>query len=150
MSLEDAYSIALQVIQQAVNVLALWSNKELANKLPVTKDKESAAVTRAKKILSWNDSCKIEFLKSLFDSVKLESGQDNQHQTHYWYPQEIADNYPRIPYPQDNQPIESDFGDLKEEVKSVIFSLDSEDLENLSLLSFIFSSIVLKFYYDSS
>ena len=137
MSHEDAYSIALQVIQQAVNVLALWSNKELANKLPVTKDKESAAVTRAKKILSWNDSCKIEFLKSLFDSVKLESGQDNQHQTHYWYPQEIADNYPRIPYPQDNQPIESDFGDLKEEVKSVINSLDTEDWENLSLLTLI-------------
>ncbi|MEO0934831.1 MAG: type III-A CRISPR-associated protein Cas10/Csm1, partial [Cyanobacteria bacterium J06641_2] len=62
---------------------------------------------------------------------------DNQHQTHYWYPQEIADKIPHIPYPQDNQPIESDFGDLKEEVKSVINSLDTEDWENLSLLTLI-------------
>ncbi|MEO0842443.1 MAG: type III-A CRISPR-associated protein Cas10/Csm1, partial [Cyanobacteria bacterium J06643_5] len=137
MSHEDAYSIALQVIQQAVKVLALWSNEELANKLPVNKDKESAAVTRAKKILSWNDSYKIESLKSLFDSVKLESGEDNQHQTHYWYPQEIADNYPRIPYPQDNQPVEGDFNGLKGEVESVINSLDTEDWENISLLTLI-------------
>ena len=54
----DAYSIALQVIQQAVNVLARWSNPDLASRFDVSKD-EFPAVTRAKKILSWDCSCKI-------------------------------------------------------------------------------------------
>ena len=133
MSHEDAYSVALQVIQQAVDVLARWSNPGLASKFKVSKD-EFAAVTRAKHILSWNNSHKIKPLKSLFDSVKLSRGQDK---VYYWHPQAISNNYPRIPYPQDTQPVEDDFGELKEEVKSVISSLNAEDWENLSLLTLI-------------
>ena len=132
MSQENAaYCAALQVIQEAINVLAQWSNQPLASH---SDSQESDAVKRAKYILSWNNSHKIKPLKSLFDSVKLSRGQDK---VYYWHPQAISNNYPRIPYPQDTQPVEDDFGELKEEVKSVISSLDAEDWENLSLLTLI-------------
>lgn len=127
----DAYPAALQVIQQAVDVLARWSNPGLASKFKVNKD-EFAAVTKAKSILSWNSGCKINSLKSLFDKVQLSYCQVKED---YWHPQEISNNYPHIPYPQSTKP--SDFGNLKGEVESVISSLEAEDWENLSLLTLI-------------
>ncbi|MGB3635966.1 MAG: type III-A CRISPR-associated protein Cas10/Csm1, partial [Rivularia sp. (in: cyanobacteria)] len=92
MSQENAaYCAALQVIQEAINVLAGWSNQPLASH---SDSQESDAVKRAKHILSWNNSHKIKPLKSLFDSVKLSRGQDK---VYYWHPQAISNNYPRIP-----------------------------------------------------
>ncbi|MEA5593482.1 type III-A CRISPR-associated protein Cas10/Csm1 [Rivularia sp. UHCC 0363] len=127
-----AYHDALQVVREGVCILAKWANAELTNKCPPFT--ETDAVKRAKNILSWDSNYEIKPLQCLFDSVKLSCGQDK---IHYWYPQAIADKSPLIPYPQDNEPVENDFDELKQEIEKAINSLNQKDWENLSLLTLI-------------
>lgn len=132
MTNSGAYHDALQLVREGIRILAKWTNNELINKCPVST--ETDAVKRAKSLLSWDSNCKIKALESLFDSVKLSDSQDK---IHYWYPQEIADRSPVIPYPQDAEPVENDFEGLKKEIEKTINSLDEKDWENLSLLTLI-------------
>jgi len=126
----DASHYALQIVREGVCTLAEWANVELTNKFPSFT--ETDAVKRAKHLLSWDSNCKIKPLKSLFDSVKLSLGQDK---IHYWHPQAITDESPCIPYPQDNEPVENDFKELKLQIENAINSLDEKSWENLSLLT---------------
>jgi CRISPR-associated protein Csm1 len=124
---------ALQVIQQAVTVLAQWVNPELAKKCPhVTED--NIAVKQAAKLLSWGNDCELKPLQLLFDAVKLSHDQDT---IHYSQPKSIAASYPRIPYPQIQQSTANEFSQLKQEIEQALNSLESNDWQNLSLLTLI-------------
>ncbi len=128
-----AHNAALQVIQQAVTVLGKWVGVDidLTNKFSASTKESEGAAKEAMNML-WSDSTP-KALKSLFNSVKL--SEDTQNKQHFWKPQAIANENPKIPYPQKEQP--TDFEELKKEVKEALNNLNSEDWENLSLLNLI-------------
>jgi CRISPR-associated protein Csm1 len=146
--LHIAEKAALQVIQEAVRVLAVWTNSKLKDNLPrlITaggnEDLIKKAVEEAQRLLSWNSKDKPKALRLLFDSIDLSKDEDkkgqNQHQKHYSQPNCIADSHPKIPYPVKEEPQSDDFQKLKNEIKQVLDELDDDrDLNNLSLLTLI-------------
>lgn len=119
--------IALQVMQEAVFVLAKWVG--LTDQFPTVH--EDQAVTRAKAILSWTDN-EPGCLRLLFDFVKLSQGQTKE----YYCPvDEIKDSDPSIPYPVEKKPDLTDLTKHKNKIASELKKLDSEDWNNLSLLT---------------
>lgn len=145
--LRVAEQAALQVIQEAVRVLADWTDPKLKDKLSrlitanSNEDVIKKAVVEAQKLLSWNSNDEPKALRLLFDLVNLEKDKDkksqNQHQ-HYWKPDFISDSNPKIPYPVKAKPSLEDFRQTKHEIKQELDKLDDErDLNNLSLLTLI-------------
>ncbi|ERT07671.1 csm1 family CRISPR-associated protein [Lyngbya aestuarii BL J] len=120
----ESQDIALQVMQEAVLVLAKWVG--LPDQFPTIQ--EYSVVTRAKIILSWTDnepSC----LRLLFDFVELSQGQAKE----YYCPVgKIADSDPYIPYPVEEKP---NLAHYKEDIKTALEKLQPEDWNNLSLLT---------------
>ncbi|MEA5620632.1 type III-A CRISPR-associated protein Cas10/Csm1 [Cronbergia sp. UHCC 0137] len=127
--------IALQVIQQAIAILAKWAKSDGVNKLFASSpDTIDSAVKEAQSILSWPTQGEPQVLRLLFDDVKLDKGQSKEH---YWQPQAIDDSDPKIPYPSIEEPSLDGF---KKEVKDALDTLDTldqEDFTNLSLLTLI-------------
>lgn len=145
--LRVAEQAALQVIQEAVRVLADWTDPKLKDKLSrlitanSNEDVIKKAVVEAQKLLSWNSNDEPKALRLLFDLVNLEKDKEkksqNQHQ-HYWKPDFISDSNPKIPYPVKAKPSLEDFRQTKHEIKQELDKLDDErDLNNLSLLTLI-------------
>lgn len=136
---------ALQVIQEAVRVLAVWVDSKLKDKLPDINSNEDVtkkAVENAKNLLSWNSNKEPEALRLLFDYIDLSKDEqekrENKVQQHYYRPSFIADSDPEIPYPVTKKPQSGDFQNLKDEIKKVLDTLDdNRDLSNLSLLTLI-------------
>lgn len=124
------FNAALQIVQQAVTLLAKWADPQLANKCPHLIDNN--IVTKAKQILSWTDQHELKALRLLFDHVKLDKGQDKQY---YWQPKSIENRDPTIPYPR--LEAATDFSNLKLEVKLAIDNLNNDDWQNISLLTLI-------------
>ncbi|PMB40846.1 type III-A CRISPR-associated protein Cas10/Csm1 [Fischerella thermalis CCMEE 5330] len=146
--LRVAERAALQVIQEAVRVLADWTNSKLKENLPKliaangNQDVIKKAVAEAQRLLSWNSEENPKALRLLFDLVNLEKDEEkksqNQHQQHYWKPDFIGDCNPKIPYPVEKEPSLEDFSKLKHEIKQELDKLDDDrDLNNLSLLTLI-------------
>ncbi len=120
----NSEKMALQVMQEAVLVLAKWV--DLTDQFPTVQD--NPAVTRAKTILSWTDN-EPGYLRLLFDFVKLAQGQAKE----YYCPVgEIKDSDPSIPYLVETKP---NLAHHKEDIKKALESLQSEDWNNLSLLT---------------
>ncbi|WP_315789522.1 type III-A CRISPR-associated protein Cas10/Csm1 [Fischerella sp. JS2] len=147
--LRVAEKAALQVIQEAIRVLAVWTNSKLKEKLSRliaagdNDDVIKKAVAQAQKLLSWNSKGEPKALRLLFDSINLEKDKEkksqNQHQ-HYCQPDVIAERNPKIPYPLEKEPSLEDFIKLKYEIKQELDKLDDDrdrDLNNLSLLTLI-------------
>ncbi|PMB06434.1 type III-A CRISPR-associated protein Cas10/Csm1 [Fischerella thermalis CCMEE 5198] len=145
--LRVAEQAALQVIQEAVRVLADWTDSKLKDKLSrlikanSNEDVIKKAVAEAQRLLSWNSNDTPKALRLLFDSINLEKDEDkksqNQHQ-HYWKPDAIGDCNPKIPYPVEKEPSLEDFSKLKDEIKQELDKLDDDrDLNNISLLTLI-------------
>ncbi|PLZ98603.1 type III-A CRISPR-associated protein Cas10/Csm1 [Fischerella thermalis CCMEE 5268] len=146
--LRVAEQAALQVIQEAVGVLADWTDSKLKEKLTrlitanSNEDVIQKAVAEAQGLLSWNSEENPKALRLLFDLVNLEKDKEkksqNQHQQHYWKPDFIGDSNPKIPYPVEKEPSLEDFSKLKHEIKQELDKLDDDrDLNNLSLLTLI-------------
>lgn len=146
--LRVAEQAALQVIQEAVRVLADWTDSKLKEKLTrlitanSNEDVIQKAVAEAQGLLSWNSEENPKALRLLFDLVNLEKDKEkksqNQHQQHYWKPDFIGDSNPKIPYPVEKEPSLEDFSKLKHEIKQELDKLDDDrDLNNLSLLTLI-------------
>ncbi|PLZ61582.1 type III-A CRISPR-associated protein Cas10/Csm1 [Fischerella thermalis WC344] len=146
--LRVAEQAALQVIQEAVGVLADWTDSKLKDKLSrlitanSNEDVIQKAVAEAQGLLSWNSEENPKALRLLFDLVNLEKDEEkksqNQHQQHYWKPDVIGDCNPKIPYPVEKEPSLEDFSKLKHEIKQELDKLDDDrDLNNLSLLTLI-------------
>jgi len=124
--------VALQVIQQAICVLAGWADV----KLPWQISLQDEAVTNAKNFLSWPENTQINYLHLLFDAVKIRDSQE-QNQQHYCPAVALEaqdDCYPSIPYPSTESP---DLEKYKKSVKEELEKLQAEDWQNLSLLTLI-------------
>ncbi|MDF5729194.1 MAG: type III-A CRISPR-associated protein Cas10/Csm1 [Rhizonema sp. PD38] len=137
---KPTFDAALRIAQQAVTVLVKWAGAELANECRFPDDCD--ATEQAKKILNWCDRSQLEQppdnilqpLRLLFDSVKLEQGQQR---VHYWQAQAIANNNLVIPYPQIEKPAPTEFRELKQQIQEALKPLDNNDWQNLSLLTLI-------------
>lgn len=134
-----ATDAALQVVQQAVSVLAKWANFNLPPEW--TDCAEYPIVKQVKKdILPWTDGAEPQPLQLLFDQVELEK---NQKQAHHYWPVEaitnrhLAISYPSIPYPQPEPPASEQIDDLKQALQKALKELNDADWENLSLLTLI-------------
>ncbi len=127
-----AFKAALQITRQALVLLTAWADSNFVNKFP--ESSIEGAVEEAKKIMRWNNLSQphISYLKLLFDSIKINKGQDKEH---YWLPKAIEDINPIIPYPQSKAP--TDFSELKQQIKTAWQSLTLSDWENLYLLTLI-------------
>src|SRR4028119_249180 len=95
--------VALQVIQQAILVLAKWAEVDLPKECQRPKDND--AIARAKQLLLWSENAEPKPLRLLFDQVKLSQGQTK---THYWKAEAIANEHPSIPYPQPEPPTDAE------------------------------------------
>ncbi|MGB3510608.1 MAG: type III-A CRISPR-associated protein Cas10/Csm1 [Microcoleaceae cyanobacterium] len=127
----DSQAIALQVIQQAILILAKW-----VEYFPYkfTTSSEYLAVTRAKEILCWLDDKSLDSLELLFDKVNF-SDSSNQEQKNYCRAEVIEasdESYPNIPYPVKQKP---DLEEYKKIVRQELEKLENDDWENLSLLT---------------
>lgn len=129
-----SFQAALQVAQQAISVLAEWADANLPNGCQCSK--EHPAVTRAKEILSWSESISLQWLRLLFDAVKL-SDDKGQDRWHYYPAKAIANHNPLIPYPQINPPTLENQEALMQEVREALSGLHQSDWQNLSLLTLI-------------
>ena len=119
----NAEQKALEVIQQAVWVLAEWTNSKLKEKKPADLKEP------------WNSGKQPGVLRTLFDSVKLSNNEGKKQL--YWKPDFIADVNPQIPYPSGTKPSCDDLRKLQNEIKQALDGLDDKDLNNLSLLTLI-------------
>lgn len=139
---------ALQVIQEAVRVLAVWADSTLKDKLPRliaaggNEDVIKKAVAEAQRLLSWDSKDKPKALRLLFNFIDLSTHEakkeQNHHQKHYCQPDFIADSEPKIPYPVTEEPQSNNLQNLRYELKKILDELDDErDLDNLSLLTLI-------------
>lgn len=136
-----SYQVTLQILQQAIAVLATWVKSDVVNKLSLSAsdsidDAVKEAIEKAQKILSWPTDEEPQALRLLFDYVNLnpEEKQKKQTKEHYWIPQAIDNSDPEIPYPVTKKP---DLESLKKDIKTALDSLEQEDYENLSLLTLI-------------
>ncbi len=119
----NAEQKALEVVQQAIWVLAEWTNSRLKEKKPSDLQEP------------WNSGKQPGILRSLFDSVTLSKNEGKKQL--YWKPDFIADVNPRIPYPTGTKPSSDDLSELKNKIKQTLDGLDDKDLNNLSLLTLI-------------
>lgn len=130
--------VALQVIQQAILVLAKWAEVKLPEECQRSGDND--AIARAKKILGW-ENAEIKPLRLLFDSVKLPDGK-GQSKVHYCKAEAIANEHPTIPYPQPNPPTDEELNKLKSQIQKALNQLES-NWNNLSFLTIILAEIWL-------
>ncbi len=129
----SSHEIALQVLQQAVYKLLLEADISLPQECNYPED--CKVIARAKQLCLWNESAKIQPLRSLFDLVKLEEGQKK---IHYWKYQEIANEDPSLPYPREEKPTANDLEKLKTIINQDLSQIDlKKSWNNLSFLTII-------------
>ncbi|HLP89887.1 MAG TPA: type III-A CRISPR-associated protein Cas10/Csm1 [Nostocaceae cyanobacterium] len=127
-----SYQIALQVVQQAIAVLAKWAK---CDHPPL--HQEHSEVTKAKKILAWNDNT-IGVLRLLFDKVNLPDGQRQNSENQHYHRLQATKNehreYPKIPYPLPQKPSDQDINSFQNTIKHQIFDKLQDNWNNLSYL----------------
>lgn len=133
--------VALQVVQEAISVLAKWAGVNLPREYQAKEEKDlHLAVIKAKKILSWTKDAKIKPLRLLFDAVKLPDGKgQDEDRKHYCPALAIANPDPPIPYPRPEKPTPDALEHLKLQIRDEISQLNLEwqECQNLSLLTLI-------------
>ncbi|MBK1986912.1 type III-A CRISPR-associated protein Cas10/Csm1 [Sphaerospermopsis aphanizomenoides BCCUSP55] len=129
--------IALQVIQQAIAALAKWAECDY----PSPDNKEYIEVTRAKKILGWNENTEVGVLRLLFDRVNLsDTPIQEPSETHYHALAAIKnkdEDYPTIPYPLNYKPDQEAQEGFKAEINQELDKYLKDNWQNLSLLMLI-------------
>lgn len=124
-------NIALRIMQETVGVLAKWT--KVSPQLQSLEPQEQQAVEKAKSYLKWPKNQEPQPLCLLFDLVDLsQDGKEKTEQKHYCPVGAIADVDPVIPYPLEFKP---DLRDYQNLVKTELEKLQSEDWQNLSLLT---------------
>ncbi|MBD2456631.1 type III-A CRISPR-associated protein Cas10/Csm1 [Nostoc sp. FACHB-87] len=127
---QKSFNVALRVIQESVNLIIKWVDPKLVKKPYVSLVEDY--VEEAKQILSWPSHSQPDFLRLIFDSVKIYQRHDKEH---YWFPKIIEDNNPIIHYPDTNKPSDDILIEIKSEIKQYINILTDDDWNNLSLLT---------------
>ncbi|MBW4565954.1 MAG: type III-A CRISPR-associated protein Cas10/Csm1 [Mojavia pulchra JT2-VF2] len=133
---KSSQEVALQVIQQAIAALAKWAKFDH----PSLND-EYREVSRAKKILGWNENTAVGILRLLFDKVnlcnelKMEISKLNYHQL------KAINNdnskSPDIPYPLNLESIKIQQDNFKVEINQTLSNSLNDNWENLPLLMLI-------------
>ncbi|MCU0542584.1 MAG: type III-A CRISPR-associated protein Cas10/Csm1 [Oscillatoriaceae cyanobacterium Prado104] len=132
--------VSLQVIQQAIGVLADWAKAQLPDGCQVLTKHQ--AVTKAKELLSWGNDTPISYLELLFDAVKFPDSKHGEAKKHYCPAVAIdasENSYPPIPYPLKASP-DLEPPDLEAHqkiVKKELENIQKQDWQNLSLLTLI-------------
>ncbi|MCB8762220.1 type III-A CRISPR-associated protein Cas10/Csm1 [Planktothrix agardhii] len=129
-----SHDVALQVMQETVEILAKWADFSLPwEKLGERNQHE--AVNKAKIYLHWPEDVTLQPLRLLFDFVSFdETGKNEDNNEHYYPVGVIANVDPVIPYPLDSKP---NLTDYQKFVKDELEKLKLEDRENLSLLTLL-------------
>ncbi|MEG4943258.1 type III-A CRISPR-associated protein Cas10/Csm1 [Microcoleus sp. F4-D5] len=122
--------VALQVMQQTISVLRKWVDAQFCFECQPAE--EHLAVTKAKKILLWQEQ-EPNHLQLLFDAVKFDDSKERK-DNNYCPVEAIADSEPSIPYPVKEAP---DLTEYKQTIKTELENIDLQDWENLSLLTLI-------------
>jgi CRISPR-associated protein Csm1 len=134
-----SHDIALQVMQETVEILAKWADFSLLwEKLGERNQHE--VVNKAKSYLHWPEDVTLQPLRLLFDFVSFDETGKNEDNEHYYPVGAIADTDPAIPYSKTEKPTTAELDSLKSEIKAQITHLkqtDSEWFNNLSLLTVI-------------
>ncbi|MFM7365261.1 MAG: type III-A CRISPR-associated protein Cas10/Csm1 [Cuspidothrix sp.] len=135
--------VALQVVQQAIAILAKWSdnNIQLDFEFPSLDQKEQNAIDKAKHIIGWKENAEADLLRLLFDSVKLPDGKGQDPNKKHFHPLIAIENdneeYPKIPYPLDNEPNTEHKESFKQKIKNEVLPVLKDNWKNLSLLMLI-------------
>lgn len=119
---------ALKILQHAVKLLFTNAGMSIPENCSVEDDFTD--------IISLSDNSEIKALRVLFDRIKLDRGQS---ENHYWIPREIDNEKPNIPYPQNIQPTSEDIRKYLETSCQEIRTLleRDENWQNESLLALI-------------
>ncbi|MFB2934973.1 type III-A CRISPR-associated protein Cas10/Csm1 [Aerosakkonemataceae cyanobacterium BLCC-F154] len=133
-------NVALRIMQEAVGVLAKWTNVSLPQ-LQSLEPQEQQAVKKAKSHLKWPEKQEPQPLRLLFDFVDFsKDGKEKTEQKNYCPVGAIKDTYPSIPYPKMEEPTTAELENLKLEIQKNIAHLIQTDpnwFKNLSLLTVI-------------
>ncbi|PPT10172.1 CRISPR-associated protein Csm1 family [Geitlerinema sp. FC II] len=132
-----AHQVARCVLQQAIVELAKWAKASLPEEWKPQESSNNNAIDEAKSLLRWENDAKIGCLEVLFDRISLKKDSSNNRENHYWHPRAIADEKPKVPYPQNEKPADPDFEQLKEEIRGAFKNLKPENLDNLPLLGLL-------------
>lgn len=128
--------VALQVVQQAIAILAKWAKFDYT-----FQGNEYPEVKRAKSILGWTEDKEVGTLRLLFDDVNLSDEPKKESSQIHYHKLMAVDNdnqqYPDIPYPLNCEPSETEQKDFKEKINQELSKYLKENLENLSLLMLI-------------
>jgi CRISPR-associated protein Csm1 len=131
-----SYQVALQVIQQAIAVLANWV--ECDHPSP---NEEYPEVTRAKGVLGWTKDTGVGVLQLLFDSVDLSDEPSKQPSANHYHALAAIENkdnrYPTIHYPLNDKPDEATQAAYKAKINQEISKYLQDNWQNLSLLTLI-------------
>lgn len=130
MTQPSAADVALQVVQQAITILANWAGVKLPPECQCSKDYPAVQLVK-QDILPWGDGNQPQALRVLFDWVKLDRGHAKEY---YWPTRAIANEKPLIPYPQTEKP---DLEQLRREIRDTLRTINGQNWQNLSLLTLI-------------
>ncbi|EKV01093.1 CRISPR-associated protein Cas10/Csm1, subtype III-A/MTUBE [Leptolyngbya sp. PCC 7375] len=126
--------IALNIIQQALQVLANWVG---ITSLTPAADGNSDAIKQAKTWLGWPDTAlEPKALQLVFDQIRLKYGTSKEH---FWPVVSIKDADPEIPYTKHQTNSAEQLTTLKSELVEQLTQLseNEEHWNNLALLSLI-------------
>ncbi|WP_199321021.1 type III-A CRISPR-associated protein Cas10/Csm1 [Trichormus variabilis] len=135
--------VALQVVQQAIALLAKWADDQvqLPFEFQSLNEKEQKAVDHAKNLLGWEENKKVGILSLLFDSVDLSDEPKKETRQQNYHPLKVIDNddkeYPDIPYPLNSEPSSEEQQAFKAEINNAFSKYLKDNWENLSLLMLI-------------
>ncbi|MBP0002015.1 MAG: type III-A CRISPR-associated protein Cas10/Csm1 [Cyanobacteria bacterium SID2] len=132
-----AHQVARCVLQQAIMELAKWAEASLPEGWKPQESSNNNAIDEAKSLLDWGKDAEIGHLEVLFDRISLKKDSTNNRENHYWHPRAIADEKPKVPYPQNEKPADPNFEQLKEEIRGAFKNLKPENLDKLPLLGLL-------------
>ena len=141
-----AHQIALRVFQDALIVFAVWADHTKLPHQPIEIAVSGMdAIATAKELLKWPaddapNSRRIGSLRVVFDAIHLQNGASAEHFWPAWaienteIPDDALKQYPKIPYPSQQQPSEDQLAALKQKVSTALKKLSSDDWMQLPLL----------------
>jgi CRISPR-associated protein Csm1 len=122
---------ALQVLQQAIAVLAKWADIDTVLTFNMTDD---SLANKLKGFLSWINQSP-EALQLVFDRIHPSHGQLRSQYRPALPLDTKNQKVPLIPYAQSNKPTEKELENLKQEIRETVKATQKEQWQNLSYIT---------------
>jgi CRISPR-associated protein Csm1 len=122
---------ALQVLQQAIAVLAKWADIDTVLTFNMTDD---SLANKLKGFLSWINQSP-ETLQLVFDRIHPSHGQLRSQYRPALPLDTKNQKVPLIPYAQSNKPTEKELENLKQEIRETVKATQKEQWQNLSYIT---------------